>query len=109
MNLTGQPPMGLKPAKPKRDPAYLAAVACRPCCICQAFGEAQTSKTTVHHVIMGRHGTSRTPDCQAIPLCEGHHQGNFDTSKVAIHREPAKWADLYGKDTDYSECHDCSG
>lgn len=103
MSLTGKPPMGLKQPKAKRDPAYLAAVARLPCCICQAFGEMQLSRTTVHHTIMGRYGTNRTPDRQTIPLCRGHHQGDYDTSKVAIHREPKKWADLYGRDTEWIE------
>jgi hypothetical protein len=100
-NLANMPPFGLKQPKAKPDPAYLASVRELPCCICQAFGEPQLSPTAAHHVIHGRYGQRKTPDCMAIPLCEGHHQGGFDTSKTAIHREPAKWKRLYGPDTDY--------
>lgn len=90
-----------KPPKALKDDAYLMAVRLLPCCICVAFGERQTSHTQAHHWIMGRGGTRKTPDGQAIPLCEGHHQGNFDTSKIAIHREPDAWREAYGPDTDY--------
>ena len=73
-----------------------------PCIICSTFGEIQLSPTQAHHVICGRFSNRKTPDEKAIPLCEGHHQGNFDKSKVAIHRERAKWVALYGPDTLYS-------
>tara|TARA_R110000737_G_scaffold109875_2_gene142904 strand:- start:3531 stop:4004 length:474 start_codon:yes stop_codon:yes gene_type:complete len=72
-----------------------------PCIICEMFGEAQLSPTTCHHWIMGRVGTRRTPCKQSLPLCDGHHQGDFDTSKIAIHREPDAWREAYGLDTDY--------
>lgn len=73
-----------------------------PCIICATFGETQLSPTQAHHVICGRFSSRKTPDEKAIPLCEGHHQGNFDKSKVAIHRERAKWVAIYGPDTLYS-------
>ena len=98
---TGRGPTGQKPPKAEPRPDYLAAVRQLPCCICEAFGAVQTSPTTAHHPICGRGGTRRVPDEMAIPLCEGHHQGNFDTSKVAIHREPRKWGARYGPDTDW--------
>lgn len=95
MNVQQKPPRAVK------DPAYLAMVRECPCVICDAFGEAQNSPTQAHHWIMGRGGNLKTPDGQAIPLCEGHHQGNFDTSKIAIHREPQAWREKYGRDFDY--------
>lgn len=101
MNLTGQP-IHQKPAPTVRDPDYLARVAGLPCCICEAFGERQASPTQVHHVIHGRHGTLRTADARAIPICEGHHQGLLDTSKLALHRAPEAWRDIYGPDTDWT-------
>jgi hypothetical protein len=39
----------------------------------------------------------------AIPLCEGHHQGFFDTSKIAIHKDPNLWRENYGADYSYSQ------
>ena len=84
-----------------RNAAYLAEVARLPCCICEAFGEVQLSPTQAHHTICGRYGQKRTPDEMAIPLCHGHHQGDFDASKLAIHRSKRAWVERYGPDTDY--------
>jgi hypothetical protein len=106
MNLTDRPIYqkgAKKPAKksPGKDPGYLAALHLMPCCICQAFGETQLSPTQAHHTIHGRHSTRKTPDRAAIPLCEGHHQGLRDTSKVALHNEPNLWRWQYGFDINY--------
>ncbi len=90
-------PLGLKAPKPKKDPAYLAQVASLPCCICEAFGERQTSPTQVHHVIMGRGSQRKTPDCMAIPLCYDHHQGG-----KGIHTHPLWWEKTYGDDRDFT-------
>lgn len=99
MNLAGKPPLGLKQPVQRQDKARLAAVAAMPCVICHEWGLQQLSPTQVHHCIHGRHGTRRAPDSMTVPLCEGHHQGLMDTSKVALHREPAEWQRLYGPDT----------
>lgn len=101
MNLMAKPPLGLKEPKVGKRPDYLAAVRDLPCCICEAWGFEQNSPTQAHHPICGRHGTLKAPDTSAIPLCEGHHQGDFDTHKVAIHRDRTLWVDWYGPDTDY--------
>ncbi len=101
MNLMNREPLGLKLPKAKKNPAYLQGVRGLPCIICTSFGMQQQSPTTAHHTICGRHSTRKTPDEQAIPLCDGHHQGDFDTSKIAIHRDRALWVDWYGPDTDY--------
>ncbi len=100
MNLTGQP-IRQKQERAQPDPAYLAAVRALPCCICEAWGMAQNSPTNAHHPICGRHGTRKRPDHTAIPLCDGHHQGDFDTTKIAIHRDRALWVEWYGEDTDW--------
>lgn len=100
MNLTQRQPFQKSP-KAKPNPTHLARVRELPCCICEAFGEIQTSPTSAHHPIHDRFSTRKVPDEQAIPLCRGHHQGDFDTSKVAVHREPAKWKRLYGADHEY--------
>lgn len=102
MNITGRA-IYQKGPKAKPDPGYLGEVRALPCVICEAFGERQTSQTTAHHPIMDRGGNRKRPDRTAIPLCDGHHQGTFDTSKVAIHREPARWRQLYGSDHEYIE------
>lgn len=102
MNVQRQP-LGLKQPKAKKDPAYLQAVRDLPCCICTAFGMAQASATQAHHPIMDRFSTHKRPDSTAIPLCEGHHQGMFDTTKTAVHREPKAWRELYGADHEWIE------
>lgn len=101
-NLTGRKPYQ-KTGKPKKDEAYLQEVRQQPCCVCQKFGEPQLSPTTAHHPIHDRFGTRKRSDRDAIPLCEGHHQGLWDTSKLAIHKEPKKWRELYGEDWSYSK------
>ena len=100
MNLTRQPVTQKAPQFPSR-PDYLAAVRELPCCICDAFGEPQMSATTAHHPIHGRASQRKRPDVCAIPLCDGHHQGLWDNSKVAVHRDPAEWKARYGPDTDW--------
>ena len=95
-DLAGRPGLGLKPEKAKPNPAYIAALHDLCCCICEAFGEVQTTPTTAHHTIMGRHSQRRTPDEDAIALCHSHHQGD-----KGIHTHPAWWAETYGADTDY--------
>ena len=61
----------------------------------------QLSHTQVHHCIHGRYGTRKAPDSETMPLCEGHHQGLRDTTKIALHREPKLWKATYGNDTDW--------
>lgn len=101
MNLMHKPPLGLKAGKAKPDPDYLAEVRALPCCICEAFGYPQTHPTQAHHPICDRHSNERAPDHEAIPLCEGHHQGDFDTTKTAIHRDRALWVEWYGSDREW--------
>ncbi len=80
-----------------KDPAYLKAVRALPCCICGLF------PAYAHHTICGRYSQGKTPDRQAIPLCEGHHQGLWDTTKLAIHKNQTAWVAEFGPDTDYIE------
>lgn len=99
-NLTRQPPRA-KEAREGRDPVHMARVAALPCCICSEWGLPQLSPTQVHHCIHGRYSTRRAPDSMTIPLCEGHHQGLLDTSKLAMHQMPSRWRREYGPDTDW--------
>jgi hypothetical protein len=102
MDLAGRPALGLKAPRGKAAPAYLAAIHGLPCCVCEAFGEVQTSPTEAHHVFHGRFGQSKTPDGMAIPLCDGHHQAKYDQTKLAIHNAKAEWAEAYGMDYDFT-------
>lgn len=83
------------------DLEYLDDVRKLPCAICEAFGEIQRSPTEAHHPIHDRHGNERRPDREAIPLCEGHHRGDLDKSKFAIHRGKKSWRARYGADHGY--------
>jgi hypothetical protein len=100
MTLISRPPLGQK-TKAKKDAKRLAAVAAMPCVICHEYGLPQRSQTQVHHCIHGRHSQRRAPDSMTLPLCEGHHTGLMDTTKIALHREPLKWQTLYGQDVDW--------
>ena len=105
-NLAKRPPLGLKQPKAKKDEKYLKAIREQPCCICQAFNEVQQSPTTAHHPIHDRGGFRKSDDRSAIPLCEGHHQGLWDNTKIAIHKEPKLWREKYGPDYSYSSVQD---
>ena len=87
-----------------KDPAYLAIIHELPCVICEAFGFRQTSITEAHHTICGRFSGRKTPDRQAIPLCQCHHQGlrfDRDKEKLAIHNGKESWVAAYGEDVEY--------
>ena len=98
MNLTGQ---GIfqKAERIAADPDRLDKLHDLPCCICWEWGMEQLSPTAAHHCIHGRHSARKVPDRMTIPLCEGHHQGHLDTSKIALHQQPAEWKRRYGLDT----------
>ena len=97
-NLAGRPPTGQKIKVKKKDSKYLQAIREMPCCVCQRFGESQNSPTTAHHPIHDRFSTEKRPDSTAIPLCEGHHQGLWDQTKIALHKETKLWRETYGPD-----------
>lgn len=101
MNLMGKPPLGLKSSPSTKDPKHLEKIRSRRCIICTTFGEVQLSPTAAHHCIHDRFGTRKASDSEAIPLCEGHHQGLWDTSKLAIHKDKKAWRDKYGPDWSY--------
>ena len=100
--------MRQKPPAPKTDAYRLRSkqVHNTPCMICHKYGMEQKSRTAEHHWIMGRGKATRTPDEEMLPVCEGHHQGLKDTSKIAIHKNPKKWRKEYGRDKDWLEYAD---
>ncbi|MBY0137496.1 DUF968 domain-containing protein [Paracoccus yeei] len=101
-DLGGRGPLGLKQPKELDRPDYLSAVRWMPCIICEEWGLRQLSPTTAHHPIHDRHGHRKRPDITAIPLCDGHHQGCWDDSKIAIHKTPEQWRKAYGRDIDFT-------
>jgi len=103
MSIIDRPPLGLKQPKAKRDPKRLARVAELPCVVCYFYGLPCSSPVQVHHCIHGRYSQARAPDSATIPLCEGHHQGEFDNTQLAVHRNKAEWELKFGPDTDFIE------
>ena len=101
MNIGDKPPLGLKKPKAKKDKNYLQWLREQPCCVCARWGEIQHSPTQAHHCIHDRFGTEKRPDREAIPLCEGHHQGLWDRTKIALHQNPRRWKETYGPDWSY--------
>jgi hypothetical protein len=98
-------PMGIDPPEYDRpdgkDPDHMGKVAQLPCVVCYHHGLTQQSRTTVHHCIHGRYSGRKVPDRQTIPLCDGHHQGRWDNTKIAIHNGKETWRLAYGIDTDF--------
>ena len=72
---------------------YMGMVAQLACAACQSRVNVQ-----VHHCFHDRYSSHRTSDYDTIPLCEGCHQGDFDTTKLAIHRAKTQWRMKYGPD-----------
>lgn len=85
----------------KADIEHMGMVANLPCAICYEYDMKQHSRTQVHHFIHGRYSKARETAQNSMPLCEGHHQGLRDSSKIALHREPDEWKQRYGRDYDW--------
>ena len=98
-NMRQKPPA----AKSDADTERSRQVHNTPCMICHKYGMEQLSPTDEHHWINGRFSGRKSPNAQTMPVCGGHHQGLEDTSKIAIHKEPAKWEAEYGRDKDWLE------
>lgn len=96
-----QPKQSRREKRGDVDLDYLRAVRELPCCICVAWGLNQITRTEAHHPICLRHSQDKVPDREAIPLCDGHHEGERDTTKIAIHRDRAEWEGRYGSDRDF--------
>ena len=97
MNITSQP-VRQKRGRFKPDPKRLDDLHECECIVCKTFGEVQLSPVSVHHPICGRLSQTKTPDAFGLPFCDGHHQGDKDTSKPSVHRDRAAFLDAYGPD-----------
>jgi len=92
-----------RPTKTDADTERSRQVHNTPCMVCHKYGMEQLSPTDEHHWIDGRFSGARSPNEETLPVCNGHHQGTKDTSKIAIHNEPKKWRKKYGRDKDWLE------
>src|SRR4029077_584023 len=62
-----------RPARPVRNPKYLASIRTLPCLVCGARRGIEASHT-------GPHGLGqKSPDTSAIPLCITHHRTGKDS------------------------------
>ena len=96
----------IKPWRPPKhtaaEDARLGAVAALGCIACEKDGYPGTP-ACVHHLRTRpdgqRYGTGlRAPHSRTIPLCEGHHQGMLDTTKLAFHKNPKAFEARYGSE-----------
>lgn len=94
----------IKPkARPKHtaaEDAYLSGITALGCEACD-IDEHPDTLAAVHHPRHDERGQNygmggRAPHKRGIPLCEGHHQGKVDTSKIAIHDDPLAFEARYG-------------
>lgn len=90
-----KPKRAPKPGKTAAEKRYMAAVAQLSCICCGRI------PVEVHHPICGRYSQARAPHWHALPVCDRHHQGKWDTGGPAIHKDRAEWVEWFGPDTDY--------
>jgi hypothetical protein len=100
--LKARAPMKVKKRKAhtKAESEHLSRKAELCCLACEMDGHPDTP-AAIHHPRHDEHGLNygtggRAPHERGFPLCEGHHQGDFDTTKVAIHRNPIEFEAHYG-------------
>lgn len=58
----------------KADKARIERIFLLGCCACAAIGIPNHHQIEIHHILSGG---KRMGDRWTIPLCKGHHQGNF--------------------------------
>jgi hypothetical protein len=93
-----------KPRHTAAEDAHLNEVAELGCIACEMDGHPGTP-AAIHHPRRDENGNGigasvRAPHEEGIPLCEGHHQGEVDTTKIAIHKEPTRFIARYGTEKD---------
>jgi hypothetical protein len=86
---------GDRPRATPEERAHLGATAALGCIAC-FMDTGQFVACNVHHLRAGLGRSQRASHFEVLPLCEGHHQGNIDTSKVAFHRAPKTFELRYG-------------
>jgi len=95
-------PMKKKSKRPatKAEKEYMNRVTALGCVACEIDGNFDTP-CGIHHPRHGEDGQNvgtggRSEHTRGIGLCEGHHQGLLDTTKIAIHRDPEGFTARYG-------------
>lgn len=82
-----------------KEKLHLKKVARLGCYCCRVDYGVETP-AMIHHIREGMGMGQRASHFQTIGLCEGHHQGNFDTTKLAFHCSPKKWREKYGRESE---------
>ena len=84
----------------REEKEYLDRLSSLGCYCCRVDYGIETP-ANIHHIREGQGMSQRAPHIGGtIPLCEGHHQGNFDTTKLAFHNSPKQWREKYGSEAD---------
>jgi hypothetical protein len=84
----------------REEKDYLDKLSSLGCYCCKVDYKIETP-ANIHHIREGQGMGQRSEHIgETIPLCEGHHQGNFDTSKLAFHKNPKAWREKYGSEAD---------
>ena len=80
-----------------KDIKHLGKVAELPCVACQKRGEAQTSKTQVHHE-WGKGAGKKASDRLTMPLCDKCHNAQFVNSikGITLHHNLEKFEERHG-------------
>jgi hypothetical protein len=93
---------GKKPAT-KLEREFMALARARPCCCCIQFGIKR--RAILHHL---KDGGRRMGDRFVIPLCEGHHVGEFEDGKqyglnYSVHRDRYRFIESFGSEKELWE------
>lgn len=83
------------PHATKEEKAHVARVAEMDCKACIKDG-VPPAPTCIHHIRSGYGTAQRASNYEVLPLCEGHHQGLLDATKLAFHQAPRTWQLRYG-------------
>jgi hypothetical protein len=75
---------------------YMSRVAAIGCVLCRSLAQAQTGRTTLHHIREGQGMQQRAANWLVVPLCEDCHQGDAN----GLHGRRAMWRVAKWDETD---------
>lgn len=78
----------------KSEKEFMARVRRLGCLACR-HDTGQWVAPALHHIRQD-YGKKRASNWEVLPLCEGHHQGLLDGTKLAFHRASRTWCARYG-------------
>lgn len=75
---------------------HSAAIHRMRCWACEVDKDPCPPPSAGHHIKEEYGAGQKASDWEMLPLCEGHHQGNIDRTRLAYHRAPRTWCARYG-------------